>query len=109
MTRPGSSMTMRKNLENIEDIYRLSPLQEVMLFQTLYAPGSGVFLEQVSFPLVGPINLAALRETWQYAIGLHSVLRTSFFWEDLPQPVQVVHRNVTLPWDEHDLSSLSPE
>jgi len=55
-------MTMRKNLENIEDIYRLSPLQEVMLFQTLYAPGSGVFLEQVSFPLVGPINLAALRE-----------------------------------------------
>ena len=31
----------------IEDLYPLSPLQEGLLFHSLYAPGSGVYLSQV--------------------------------------------------------------
>jgi amino acid adenylation domain-containing protein/non-ribosomal peptide synthase protein (TIGR01720 family) len=92
--------------EHIEDIYQLSPLQEVMLFQTLYAPGSGVYLEQVKFAFTGPIDAVALRRAWEHVTQTHSVLRTSFHWEDLQQPVQVVHRSVNLPWHERDLSGL---
>jgi surfactin family lipopeptide synthetase C len=100
---------MKQNLENIEDIYRLSPLQELMLFQTLYAPTSGVYLEQVSFPVTGPINVDALRQAWGQVAQLYPVLRTSFHWEDLQQPVQVVHRTVSVPWQERDLSGLASQ
>ena len=88
------------------DIYQLSPMQEVMLFQTLYAPNSGAYLEQVSFPYGGSINRSAVRKAWEQIAQLYTVLRSSFFWEDLQQPVQVVLSQVKLPWFESDLSSL---
>ena len=34
------------NLEQIEDIYALSPLQQGFLFHTVYAPQSAVYFEQ---------------------------------------------------------------
>ena len=97
---------MNENLEHIEDIYRLSPLQEVMLFQSQFAPGSGVYLEQVVFPLSGVVSSGALRQAWEHVMQRHPVLRTSLHWEDLKQPVQVVHRQLALPWEERDLSGL---
>jgi surfactin family lipopeptide synthetase C len=98
-----------KDLGNIENIYRLAPLQEVMLFQSLYAPESGAYLEQASFPVAGPVDVQALRRAWEEVLQLYSVFRTSFFWEDLQQPVQVVHRQVSLLWVERDLTHLSLE
>ena len=45
----------------IEDIYRLSPLQEGMLFESLYAPESDAYVVQVSWTLGGDLDPAALR------------------------------------------------
>jgi amino acid adenylation domain-containing protein len=100
---------MNKNLANIENIYRLAPLQEVMLFQSLYAPESGAYMEQVTVPVAGAVDIQAVRRAWEEVLQLHSVFRTSFFWEDLQQPVQVVHRQVRLPWVERDLAYLPLE
>ena len=90
------------NTDNVEDIYELSPLQQVMLFQTLYAPESGVYVEQLSFTVRGPFNLPAFTEAWQHVIDRHTSLRTSFYWDDLDKPLQVVNRKVKLPLVEHD-------
>jgi surfactin family lipopeptide synthetase C len=100
---------MQNPTRDVEDIYRLSPLQEVMLVQTLFAPRSGVYVEQAMIPFAGRVNVAAFREAWEQVVGAHPVLRTSFFSEDLPQPVQVVHRKVTIPFEEHDLGTLPAE
>src|SRR5215831_14867509 len=86
----------------IEDIYELSPLQRGMLFHTIYAPASRVFVEQESFPLYGPINIPAFVRAWQKLVERHPVLRSSFHWEGIEKPVQVVHRHVQLPIDIED-------
>ena len=92
--------------EDIEDIYELSPMQQGMLFHTLYAPGSGVYFEQSSMPIRG-VNVPAFERAWQEVINRHPVLRTSFYWEDLEKPLQVVHRNAELPLDQQDWRGVS--
>jgi amino acid adenylation domain-containing protein len=95
------------NRRNIEAIYPLSPMQQGMLFHSLYAPQSGVYVEQMSCALRGRMNVPAFRRAWQRVIERHSILRTSFVWKNLDKLLQVVHRQVELPFEEHDLSHLS--
>src|SRR5262249_30527418 len=98
-TRAGSGPA------NIEDIYELSPMQQGLLFHTLRDPSSGTYLEQVVYA-VHALDAAAFRKTWQWVIDRHAALRTSFHWEDLEKPVQVVHRHVAIPLEEHDWHGL---
>ena len=86
----------------IEDIYELSPLQRGMLFHTLYAPFSRVFVEQESFPLHGKVDVPSLVRAWHQVFARHAVLRSSFHWEGLEKPVQVVHQDAKLPVDLQD-------
>src|SRR4051795_13310383 len=94
-------------LENLEDIYLLSPMQQGMLFHTLYTPDAGVYFEQSLFTLQGAIDVGAFKNAWQQVIDRHGILRTSFVWEGLEQPQQVVLRQVKLPFEELDWSTLS--
>ncbi|TVT49292.1 amino acid adenylation domain-containing protein [Amycolatopsis rhizosphaerae] len=86
----------------VEHIYPLSPLQQGMLFHALYTPENDVYVEQVSCRFDGPLDTAAFRRAWERLLSRHPVLRTSFHAMDSAQPVQVVHREVTLPWTEED-------
>ncbi|HYN84432.1 MAG TPA: amino acid adenylation domain-containing protein [Pyrinomonadaceae bacterium] len=92
---------MQQN-ENIEDIYPLSPLQEGILFHSLYTPRTGVYFVQTVFTLRGRLDLDALKNAWRRVIERHPVLRTFFIWERRERPLQVVRRRVALPWEEHD-------
>src|SRR6476646_5743896 len=82
--------------EDVELIYKLSPMQQAMLFHSLLAPGSGVYVVQTSLRLTGPLDFEALALAWREVVERHGVLRTAFHWEGLEQPVQVVHRRVEL-------------
>ena len=96
----------------VEDVYPLSPLQSGLLFHGLYAPDSGAYFEQVRGTLEGQLDVLAFRQAWQRVVDRHAVLRTSFAWEHLDTPVQVVHRRVSIPWDEQDWrgrSALEPQ
>src|SRR5215472_13589791 len=95
------------SIQNIEDIYELSPLQQGMLFHTLYDPSLGEYIEQESFPLDGPIDIPILARAWRRVVERHPVLRSSFHWEGLEKPVQVVHRNVQLPFEIQNWRNLS--
>ena len=95
--------------ENVEDIYELSPLQQGMLFHTLYTPKSGTYFQQARVSWRGGCNISALERAWQTAVKRHPVLRTSFHWEDLDKPLQVVHRHVDLELTQLDLRKLPRE
>lgn len=51
--------------KNIEAAYPLSPMQQGMLFHTIYAPESGMYFEQLSCTFVGNLNVAAFQRAWQ--------------------------------------------
>ena len=99
--------TVSRN-KNIESIYPLTPLQEGMLFHTLLASETGVYVEQLSCALRGELDAAALERAWQRVGERHSVLRTAFVWEGPKKPLQVVGRKVNLPLEQQDWRELSP-
>src|ERR1700761_7691441 len=94
------------NKNTIEDIYALSPMQEGMLFHLLAQPGSEAYFEQVSCDLEGSLNLQAFKQAWQETVNQHPVFRTSFHWDGLDKPVQVVHKTAELPWEILDWCSI---
>jgi amino acid adenylation domain-containing protein/non-ribosomal peptide synthase protein (TIGR01720 family) len=91
----------------IEDIYPLSSIQQGILFHTLYAKEVGVYFEQMLFTIRGNLNISALKQAWEQLIASHPVLRTSFHWEHLDSPLQIVHQRVELPWQQYDWRMLS--
>src|SRR5206468_1713552 len=38
----------------------------------------------------------------------HPILRTSFAWEGIEEPVQIVRHRVSIPWEEQDWRDLAP-
>ncbi len=93
--------------EEIEDLYPLSPMQQGMLFHSLYAAGSGVYFKQTSCVLEGELKAVAFEQAWQMVVDRHPVLRSSFIWEELDAPVQMVHRRVLIPIAHYDWRTLT--
>lgn len=94
--------------EEIEDVYPLSPMQQGMLFHSLYAPGSGVDIQQIVGNLPEALDAPAFEQAWQQVIARHPPLRTSFHWQDMDQPRQYVHKHLTCPLHFHNWQHLSP-
>lgn len=95
------------NKKNIENIYPLSPTQQGILFHTLYAPKSEVYVVQSCYTFSKTLNIAAFKQAWQQVINQHPILRTSFYWKQHKEPFQVVHRNnVQLPFQHYDWQEL---
>ncbi|GAA0907528.1 non-ribosomal peptide synthetase [Virgisporangium aurantiacum] len=82
---------------NPEDAYPLSPTQRGLLFHTLYQPGAGMYLEQLTLTIHGSLDAAAYTDAWQQAAARHPVLRSAIAWQDLPTPLHVVHSDAAVP------------
>jgi amino acid adenylation domain-containing protein len=88
---------------NHEDVYPLSPLQQGLLFHSLYAPASGVYIEQMSWRMAGELDVPLFREAWQQVVDRHPLLRTRFLWREVSTPIQIVLPAAALPWREVDV------
>lgn len=88
--------------KNVEDIYPLSSMQEGVLFHTLLNPDSGMYLMQDRFFLEGEVKLEAFVRAWEQVLSRHGIFRTSFVWKNHKKPLQVVHKQVPLPFEYFD-------
>ncbi|WP_281274219.1 non-ribosomal peptide synthase/polyketide synthase [Brevibacillus gelatini] len=77
----------------IENVYTLTPLQEGMLFHSLYEQTGGDYVVQLALKL-NDVNVALFAEAWQKVVERHAILRTSILWSGLEKPHQVVHTHV---------------
>jgi amino acid adenylation domain-containing protein/non-ribosomal peptide synthase protein (TIGR01720 family) len=93
----------------IEDVYPLTPLQEGLLFHSVYAPGGGQYHDQFSAVLRGPLRPEHLAEAWQAVVTATPILRTAFSWKAGGAPLQVVVRRAEAPLHTEDWRGLSPE
>ncbi len=83
--------------DGIDDIYTLSPMQQGMLFHTLYEQAAGDYINQIRVTAEG-LDVARFQRAWDATVQAHDVLRSGFFWEgQLEWPCQVVYREARLP------------
>lgn len=95
-----------KNLQ-IEDIYLLAPMQQGILFHTILAQQKDPYFVQSSYTIRGEVNAAALAAAGQAVLEQHPVLRATPVWEGRAKPVQIVWRDVKLPFQLYDWRDLT--
>ncbi|MGB3181569.1 MAG: amino acid adenylation domain-containing protein [Cyclobacteriaceae bacterium] len=94
---------------NIQDIYRLAPMQEGMYFQWVYDPADTAYIEQFSYRLAGPLDMAMVRRSLEILIARHDVLRTVFNHKKMDRPLQVVLKEQAPDLTFQDISDRSTE
>src|SRR5580700_1578305 len=82
-------------------------MQSGMLFHTLYASESCVYLDQIVHTLEGELNADAFEQAWAHMVSRHAILRTSFHWEEVEEPLQVVHSATQLVLQRLDWRTFS--
>ena len=92
--------------KNVEDIYPLSPLQQGILFHTLFETEPGVYFVQHRWSIDGALDEGALARAFQDIVDRHPILRTAFVWDRRDRPMQVVRERVRLPFEQVDLRGL---
>ncbi|MCB4424428.1 amino acid adenylation domain-containing protein [Xenorhabdus nematophila] len=88
--------TIPGGVSNVQDIYPLAPLQKGILFQHLLQTQGDDYLLQSMLAFDTRERLDAFLNALQTVINRHDILRTSAYWQDLAEPVQVVWRQATL-------------
>ncbi|MDI3292135.1 condensation domain-containing protein, partial [Polyangium sp. 15x6] len=93
-------------LRGVESVYPLSPLQAGLLFHALREPESPTYTVQLALELGGEVDAAALENAWKTVFARYAVYRTSFVWQGVPEPLQVVRHRISFAMQTHDWSSL---
>ncbi|MEE1704283.1 non-ribosomal peptide synthase/polyketide synthase [Pseudomonas aeruginosa] len=86
----------------VEDLYPLSPMQQGMLFHSLYQQEAGDYINQLRVDIDG-LHPESFRAAWQAALDEHDVLRSGFLWQGaFETPLQVVRKRVEVPFSVLD-------
>ena len=87
----------------VQDLYPLSPMQQGMLFHSLYQQGQDdIYVSQLRADIQG-LDVARFQRAWEQVLARHDMLRTAFVWQDAQaQPLQAVYREAVLPFAEYD-------
>lgn len=83
------SKTFDWNAE-IQDMYSLSPSQEIMLFYALYNKEPKLYFEQLSLSIYKKINIEFLSRSFNLLIKRHDIFRTVFTYKTFGKPMQIV-------------------
>ncbi|MFF9785279.1 amino acid adenylation domain-containing protein [Streptomyces sp. SceaMP-e96] len=94
----------------LEEILPLSPLQEGIFFHSVYdETAPDLYAVQLVVDLEGPLDRAALRSAAAGLLRRQANLRASFRYEGVNRPLQIIHREVPLPWSDVDLTGSAPD
>jgi len=92
---------------NTQTIYPQTPMQQGMLFHTLYDREAGVYVNQLLVTLEGDLKHNLFKQAWEGLLQQYSMLRTRFVWESPGRPLQQVLKKIQLPWAFYDWRSFT--
>ena len=95
MTGENKYMALTR-LDNIEQIYPLTPMQQGMLFHTIHN-NSGEYFEITSCTIKGDLQIDAFEKAINRLVDRHSALRSSFVWKKVERMQQIVHKSGAIP------------
>jgi amino acid adenylation domain-containing protein/thioester reductase-like protein len=95
--------------DQIQDVYPLTPMQEGMLFYSLYETVNiQPYFEQVSYRLHREMEVALIEKSANELIRRHDILRTAFVSEGVERPLQVVLKKRNVEFTYRDLRAAYP-
>ncbi len=85
----------------IQDIYKLSPMQEGILFHAV-SNRSETYFQQCAFDISGKLDIDLLENCFNEIVKRYDILRTVFVYEGLSKPFQAVlkERKVALRYED---------
>jgi hypothetical protein len=84
-------------------------LQQGMVYHSLRAPRSGVYVQQLTAKLHEELDVATFQAAWQRLIARHEALRTTFHLDGDEGLVQRVHARTSPAWVVESWEGMSPE
>ncbi|MFJ6722987.1 amino acid adenylation domain-containing protein, partial [Streptomyces sp. NPDC091259] len=107
MNHPSTEPSADSARSRVEDVLPLSPLQDGILFHSLFDENErDVYVAQLLLELGGPLDAGRLRAAADGVLARHANLRAGFLRRASGEPAQVVRRDVHAPWREEDFSAL---
>lgn len=94
---------------NVEELSRLSSMQEGILFHHIADSGAALYHEHLSFGIRGYVELPLLRKAFNLVMQANDILRSVFRWEHLDFPVRIVLKNFSPPYELFDCTNIPAE
>ncbi|MGE7092947.1 amino acid adenylation domain-containing protein [Lysinibacillus sp. NPDC048646] len=92
---------------NIEDIWNPSPMQEGMLYHTLYDEKKSMYYVQSCSELHGELDISLFNEAWNIVINKNDILRSHFIFENIKRPLLLVNKNTPFDIEVYDRTNYS--
>ena len=112
-TYKGLSLDQIDSLTNeygtIEDVYRLSPMQQGLYYNALSEPDSHAYFEQFGYGLKGELDVTKLEQAYRTLIARHGVLRTVFRNDLADEPLQLVLKEGIIDFRVEDIRDKSQD
>ncbi|MCU0286117.1 MAG: amino acid adenylation domain-containing protein, partial [Acidobacteria bacterium] len=94
---------------DLEDLYTLAPMQEGMLFHAVADNASHSYFQQLSYRLLGELDMYLVEKSLHELIKRHEILRTAFLYKDIDRPVQLVLKTRPCEFYYEDISTLETQ
>lgn len=92
-------------LNSVEDIYELSPLQQGIYYHWLTQESSSLYFEQASYQIkIKNLDIEKVKSAYSRLIARHAVLRTSFTSKYANTLLQIVRKDVPINFTYETLS-----
>lgn len=94
----------------LAEVWPPSPMQEGILYHlALDDEAPDTYRIQQTLIIDGPMDTERFRTSWQTLLNRHAALRACFHRRKTGEMVQLIPREVKLPWEERDLSQLAEQ
>ena len=93
---------------DIQAIYRLSPRQQTLLAPSHKEDNLGAHCRQYHCRLTGNIDLPRFQQAWRQLFAHCDILRTGLSPDNRHAPLQLVYRQIDLPWRYLDWQQQTP-